>query len=121
MTIMGWTLGVNDDPSQVWSGEQARLKKSSNFVGFSNPEADKLMAEAKLEYDDAKRAAIYRKLQRIIYDDHPICFLFNPREIMLRSDRFQGVKIFAPLPCYDISTWWVPKNEQEYKETSSQP
>jgi peptide/nickel transport system substrate-binding protein len=115
MTIMGWTLDVNDDPSQVWSGEQAKLKKSSNFIGYSNPEADKLMAEARLEYDDAKRAAIYRQLQKVIHDDYPVCFLFNPREIMLRSNRFQNVKIFAPLPCYDVSTWWVPTALQKYR------
>jgi peptide/nickel transport system substrate-binding protein len=116
MTIMGWSLDVNDDPSQIWSSEQAKLKKSSNFIGYANPQADALLAAGRLEYDDAKRAAIYRQLQKVIHDDYPVCFLFNPREIMLRSSRFQGVKIFAPLPCYDISTWWVPTALQKYHD-----
>ena len=31
------------------------------------------------------------------------------------SDRYQNVKIFAPRPCFDITTWWVPKPLQEYR------
>jgi peptide/nickel transport system substrate-binding protein len=115
MTTMGFTQDVNSDPSQLWSSAQAAQKKSSNFVGYANPEADKLIAAGRLEYDDAKRAAIYRQLQKLIHDDYPVCFLFNPRVIMLRSNRFQGVKIFAPLPCYDVTTWWVPKVLQRYR------
>jgi peptide/nickel transport system substrate-binding protein len=121
MTTMGWSLDVDDDPYQIWSSDQAKQKKSSNFVGYSNPAADKLMAAARLEYDDAKRAAIYRQLQKVVHDDYPVCFMFNPREIMLRANRFQDVKIFAPLPCYDITTWWVPKDQQRYHETVALP
>jgi peptide/nickel transport system substrate-binding protein len=115
MTIGGWALDVNADPSQLWSSDQANIKKSSNFIGYQNPEADKLIAAGRLEYDDAKRAVIYRQLQKIIHDDYPVCFLFNPREIMLRSNRFQNVNIFTPRPCFDVTTWWVPKARQRYQ------
>ena len=121
MTVMGWSLDVNDDPSQIWSTEQAKLKNSSNFVGYASPVADKLMADARLEYDPAKRAAIYRQLQRVIHDDYPVCFLFNSKEIMVRSNRFQGVSLFAPRPCYDITTWWVPKAMQVYGRATALP
>jgi peptide/nickel transport system substrate-binding protein len=116
MALGGWALDVNGDPNQLWNSNQADLKKSSNFIGYKNPEADKLIAAGRLEYDDAKRAAIYRQLQKIIHDDYPVCFLFNPREIMLRSNRFQDVKIFTPRPCFDISTWWVPTAQQKYRD-----
>jgi peptide/nickel transport system substrate-binding protein len=112
--LFGWALDINGDPSQLWSSEQAKLKKSSNFIGYQNPEADKLIAAGRLEYDDAKRAVIYRQLQKIIHDDYPVCFLFNPREIMLRSNRFQNTTIFTPRPCFDVTTWWVPTPLQKY-------
>jgi peptide/nickel transport system substrate-binding protein len=118
MALGGWALDINGDPSQLWSSDQAKLKKSSNFIGYANPAADKLIAAGKLEYDDANRAVIYRQLQKIIHDDYPVCFLFNPREIMLCSNRFQDVKIFAPRPCFDVTTWWVPKDSQRYREVS---
>jgi peptide/nickel transport system substrate-binding protein len=113
-SLLGWALDINDDPSQIFASSEADIKKSSNFIGYKNPEADKLMAAAKLEYDDAKRAAIYRQLHRIIHDDYPVCFLFNPHEILIVSDRFQNVKIFAPRPCFDLMTWWAPRYEQKY-------
>jgi peptide/nickel transport system substrate-binding protein len=113
-TMGGWALDINGDPAQLWDSSQADLKKSSNFVGYKNPEADKLIAAGKLEYDDDKRAAIYRQLHQIIHDDYPVCFLFNPHEIMIVSDRFQNVKTFAPRPCFDITTWWVPRYLQKY-------
>ena len=114
MTIGGWALDTNGDPSQLWSGDQAKLKKSSNFIGYTNPEADKLIAAGRLEYDPGKRAVIYRQLQKVIHDDYPVCFLFNPREIMIHGNRFQNVMIFAPRPCYDVTTWWVPTARQKY-------
>jgi peptide/nickel transport system substrate-binding protein len=115
MTISGWALDINGDPSQLWSSSQANLKKSSNFIGYSNPEADKLIAAGRLEYDDAKRAVIYRQLQKVIHDDYPVCFLFNPRTILLVSNRFQNVRMFAPRPCFDVTTWWVPDPLQKYR------
>jgi len=113
-TMGAWALDINGDPSQLWSSSEADIKKSSNFSGYKNPEADKLIAAGKLEYDDDKRAAIYRQLQQIIHDDYPVCFLFNPHVILLVSNRFQNVKTFAPRPCFDLSTWWVPRPMQKY-------
>ena len=110
----GWTMDIDGDPSQIWSSSEADVKKSSNFVGYKNPEADKLIAAGKLEYDAGKRAVIYRQLHQIIHDDYPVCFLFNPHSILVVSNRFQNVKIFAPIPCFDISTWWVPHELQKY-------
>jgi peptide/nickel transport system substrate-binding protein len=113
-TMGGWSLDINGDPSQLWSSSEADIKKSSNVIGYKNPEADKLIAAGKLEYDDDKRAAIYRQLHKIIHDDYPVCFLFNPHVILVISDRFQDVKMFAPRPCFDLTTWWVPHYLQKY-------
>jgi peptide/nickel transport system substrate-binding protein len=114
--MLSWALDVNGDPSQIWDGSQATVKKSSNFIGYNNPEANKLIAAGRLEYDDEKRAAIYRQLQKVIHDDYPVCFLFNPKVIMLTSKRFQNVKIYTPRPCFDPTEWWVPASEQKYKD-----
>jgi len=111
----GWALDINGDPSQLWSSSEADVKKSSNFIGFKSAEADMLIAAGRLEYDEEKRAAIYRQLQKVIHDDYPVCFLFNPHSILIVSNRFENVKIFAPRPCYDTGTWWVPKDKQKYK------
>ena len=112
--IGGWALDLNGDPYQLWHSSQADIKKSSNFIGYKNPEADKLIAAGRLEYDDAKRAAIYRQLHRVIHDDYPECFLFNPHVILLVAKRFQNVGVFAPRPCFDVTSWWVPQGMRKY-------
>jgi len=112
--ISGWSLDLNGDPSQLWASPQADLKKSSNFIGYKNPAADKLMNEGRLEYDEAKRAVLYRQLHKIIHDDYPVCFLFNPHVILVVSNRYQNVRTFASRPCFDIGTWWVPRSLQKY-------
>jgi peptide/nickel transport system substrate-binding protein len=113
-TLQGWSTDVNGDPSQIFGGSEADVKKSSNFIGYKSAVADKLMAEARLEYDPQKRAAIYHHLQQIIHDDYPVCFLFNPRQILIVSDRYENVKTFTPRPCFDITTWWVLRPMQKY-------
>jgi peptide/nickel transport system substrate-binding protein len=114
-TMLGsWGTDINGDPSQLWSSSEADVKKSSNFIGYKNAEADKLIAAGRLEYDDDKRAALYRQLHKIIHDDYPVCFMFNPRVILITSDRFQNIRFFAPRPCFDLSTWWVPHGKQVY-------
>ena len=114
MSMGGWALDINGDPYQLWHGSQADIKKSSNFIGYKDPVADKLIEEGRLEYDDTKRAVIYRQLQKVIHDDYPVCFLFNPHVILLVSNRFQNVNVFAPRPCFDITSWWVPRHLQKY-------
>jgi len=113
-SLQGWSLDLNGDPYQIWHSSQADLKKSSNFIGYKNPTVDKLIEAGRLEYDDEKRAVIYRQLHRIIHDDYPVSFLINTRLILIVSNRFQNVKTFAPRPCFDITTWWVPRNLQKY-------
>lgn len=113
-SLLSWALDINEDPSQLWASSQADVKKSSNYIGYKDPAADKLIAEGRLEYDDAKRAAIYRQLHKVIHDDYPVCFLFSPQVILLISNRFENVNMFAPRPCFDLMTWWVPRPLQKY-------
>jgi len=114
--MMGWTQDINGDPWQLWNSIDADVKKSSNFIGYKNAQVDALMRQGKLEYDDDKRAAIYRQVHQIIHDDYPVCFLTNPKLITIVDDRFQNVKTFVPVPCLDPMTWWVPKPLQKYGE-----
>jgi peptide/nickel transport system substrate-binding protein len=112
--MMGWTQDLNGDPWQIWNSADADVKKSSNYVGYKNPRVDALMKAGRLEYDDDKRAAIYRQVHQIIHDDYPVCFLINLKLITIIDDRYENVKNFAPIPCFDMTTWWVPRPLQRY-------
>ena len=45
--------------------------------GYSNPEADRLVAEGQGEQDSAKRFAIYERLQEIAVEDAPVTPLYH--------------------------------------------
>ena len=50
----------------------------SNTQRYSNPKVDALLAAAGRERDPAKRKALYTEFQRIVVDDVPIAFLYEP-------------------------------------------
>jgi peptide/nickel transport system substrate-binding protein len=112
--MLGRTNDVNEDPFPSWDGSQAMLKHSANDTGYASPVADRLIDAGRREYDDAKRNAIWQQLQQVVHDDYPVCFLFNSRHILLVSNRYQNVQVFAPIPCFDATKWWVPGPEQRY-------
>jgi ABC-type transport system substrate-binding protein len=49
--------------------EDSKTGSTYNWAGYSSPEVDKLWNQAAGEYDDGKRADLYRRIQRILYED----------------------------------------------------
>ncbi len=110
---LGWALGWESDPYQLWHSSQSEAK-GSNFVGFKNAEADKLMEDARQEFDPKKRIKLYHRLQEIIYDEQPYTFLFTMKALEAVSSRFENVVVYPMglAPLY----WWVPQGAQKYKD-----
>jgi len=50
----------------------------SNTHQYSNPKVDEILAAAGRERDQARRKALYAEFQRIVVDDAPIAFLYEP-------------------------------------------
>jgi len=73
--ILGWRMGLDPDLYQIWHSSQAGPGQL-NFVGYSNPEADRLIIKIRQEYDLKKQVAYAHQLHRIIYADQPYTFLY---------------------------------------------
>jgi peptide/nickel transport system substrate-binding protein len=52
-------------------------KGGFNSGYYSNPEVDKLLAEARTSSDQAHRAELYKQVQEIVYQDAPWAFIAN--------------------------------------------
>jgi peptide/nickel transport system substrate-binding protein len=109
---LAWSMGVESDPYQVWHSSQA--ERGSNFVGFKNDEADRIMEQARKEFDKAKRVRLFRKLAKIIHEEQPYTFLFCRKSTVALHKRFRGVKVY-PLGI-DPLEWYVPLPFQKYRE-----
>ena len=108
---LGWRLPVLADPYQVWHSSQA--DKGSNFVGFVSEEADRIIVDARSEFDREKRSAMYRRFHRILHEEQPYTFLFSRDSLVALDKRFENVKVYPLGP--DSTEWYVPTEDQRYR------
>lgn len=98
---LGWALGMPpEDPRQLWHSSGAKEKGSSNAVGFTNAEADKIIDELDYEYNPEKRIALYHRFNAIIHDEQPYTFLYTPKTAMLYREYLKNV--FIPADRQDL-------------------
>jgi peptide/nickel transport system substrate-binding protein len=99
--LLGWSLGTPpEDPKQLWSSVGAKEKGSSNAIGFSNPQIDKIIHDLEFESDHDKRIALYHQFDRIIHEEQPYTFLYTPKIALLYRDYVQNV--FIPAKRQDL-------------------
>ncbi len=60
---------------------------------YSNPEVDELLARARQSTDQDERAALYRKMQEIVYDDAPWAFVANWKQNAVASSKVEGFRL----------------------------
>ena len=65
----------------------------NNDAGYSNPEYDKLVAEAKSEGDQAKRWEIMKKAEDILMEDMPIIPLYYYTKVKGAKPEVKGVRV----------------------------
>jgi peptide/nickel transport system substrate-binding protein len=109
---LAWSMGVESDPYQIWSSTQA--ESGSNFVGFKNEQADKLIEQARTEFDREKRKELYRQFSEIVHEEQPYTFLFCRKSTVAVNKRFENV-VVHPLGI-DPLEWHVPLPLQVYSE-----
>ena len=76
--ILGWQMGIEPDLFQIWHSSQTRPYQL-NFVGFSNPEADKLIIKIRQEYNHERQVTFCHQLHEIIAYEQPYTFLYVSR------------------------------------------
>lgn len=108
--IMGWQMPPDPDPYQIWHSSQA--DKGSNYVGFVNAEADKLIEDARVTFDTAERIRLYHRFQEILMDEQPYLFMLAPKALLAADKRIQGIRSH-PFGM-DEREWFVPKALQRY-------
>jgi peptide/nickel transport system substrate-binding protein len=91
-TSLGWSdPDFQDDPYQIWHSSQ--IKGGSNYVGFSNREADLIIEKARMEFDDNKRNRMYHRFHEILHNEQPYTFLYTTPALAVVSKRFTDVKV----------------------------
>jgi len=67
-------------------------KAPQNDGGYSNPEADKALEDARLVTDQAQRMAIYEKLTKVVLNDEPLIYLYHPKLLIAHTTKLEGYR-----------------------------
>jgi peptide/nickel transport system substrate-binding protein len=76
-----------------------------NWMGFADPEVDRILDAARFERDPQARNALYGTFTARMRELQPVTLLVHPRVAVLLHRRFQGVEV-GPLGLVP-ETWWV--------------
>lgn len=110
--ILGWNILQDPDLYDVWHSSNA-VPGKLNLTYFKNAELDKLLVEGRQTFDQQKRKKIYDRVQEILYEEQPYCFLFIPMSMPIYNKRIQGVKVAPAGVGYNYEKWWIPKKLQK--------
>jgi len=83
----GWIADYNDPMTflDMWT-----TGNGQNNAGYSNKEYDKLIAQAKVELDDAKRTELLHKAEDILMDESPIIPLYYYTNVLCIDKNVKG-------------------------------
>ena len=98
---LSWAAG-SEDPDMVMYPlfhSSQWTPNGPNRAMYKNEKFDALLTEARHVTDQAKRAALYREAQKILYDDAPWVFVDHEILIAATSKRVQGFKLH---PSFDL-------------------
>lgn len=87
MARHGWIADYNDPMTflDMWT-----TGNGQNNAGYSNKEYDKLIAQAKVELDDAKRTELLHKAEDILMDESPIIPLYYYTNVLCIDKNVKG-------------------------------
>ncbi len=87
--LIGWSGRIDPDGnSYVFLHSNA----PQNDGGYSNPEADKALEDARLITDAAQRKAIYEKLTKVVLNDEPLIYLYHRKLLIAHTTKLEGYK-----------------------------
>ena len=87
--LIGWSGRIDPDGN---SYVFLHTKAPQNDGGYSNPEADKALEDARLITDQAQRKAIYEKLTKIVLNDKPLIYLYHRKLLIAHTTKLEGYK-----------------------------
>ena len=111
IALMQWTFDNNYDITDLF--DSAESEKGDNYVGYSNPEIDRLIGEFRTSPDSDRRRDIMVKVQNILARECPYSFLYTVQKYAaIRStyayDRIDPYYFFTYFPL-----WYLPEQFQD--------
>lgn len=88
---LAWVSGPPVDFRQIWHSSQADLPKGSNRVGFRNAEADKIIEELEVEFDEGRRKQLAQDFHKLLYEEQPYTFFYTRKSTVFWQKELKNV------------------------------
>lgn len=101
-----WQADYPDPESFLWSlfGSDS----PDNYSGYSNPEFDALLDEARNTLDLEERAAIYAEAHQLLMDDGVVLPVVHDVQYSVSKPWVKGIEL-TPLGLLDLSSIWLER------------
>ena len=77
-------------------------ESDGNFINYSNPEVDEIMAKIPLTTDENEKVSMYHQVLKLLLDDNASCYIQDPEEIVAVSTKLEGYDVY-PMYVQDMS------------------
>lgn len=111
-TILGWNILQDPDIYSVWHSSKA-VVGGLNFIRYKNSEVDELLEKGRSTLDQKERKVFYDRIQEIMHEEQPYCFLYVPMALPIFNNRIKGLEIAPAGIDHNSNEWWIPKALQK--------
>ncbi|MEA2013671.1 MAG: ABC transporter substrate-binding protein, partial [Verrucomicrobiota bacterium] len=108
---LGWSMGYESDPFQIWHSSQAKIKGSSNHIAFKNTKADELIEKIRVTFDLKKRINFCHQFHQLLHNQQPYTFLIARDSLVAQHKRYKNTPVY-PLGMHTTS-FWIPLEKQK--------
>jgi len=114
-TILGWSISPDPDQYDIWHSSKTK-EAEFNFISYKNEEVDRLLEEGRRNFDREIRKKAYFRLQEILAEDQPYCFLYVAEALPVVNARVKGIEAYPTGIGYNWPVkWWIPEPLQKYR------
>ncbi|MFM7822444.1 MAG: hypothetical protein ACKPB3_01570, partial [Bacteroidota bacterium] len=100
-----------EDFTQLWH-TGSWITNGSNYTGFGNKESDKLIDTLKTIADLETRIPFSRQLQRMVYEEQPMVFLFCSTRRNVIHKRFGNAEMYFERPGIQLNQLKLRKDNK---------
>ncbi len=108
--LFGQVVGADPDPYSFWNSTEKK-DPGLNLALFGDSTSDNLIDDARMQFDETKRAQDYIDFQKILATEIPAIFLYSPDYIYPLSRKIQGTDLktlISPSSRFnDASRWYI--------------
>jgi peptide/nickel transport system substrate-binding protein len=113
--LYGEIVGLDPDPYAFWHSSQSE-QGGLNISNYVSKEVDQLLEDARLTSDIEVRKEKYKEFQKIIADDLPAIFIYNPVYTYAQGKKIKGfavANISLPRDRFsNINNWYIDTGKE---------